>query len=169
MSCTLVSEREAFRVQIFKLIVDCIVSIPYSKGARLAPIFYQLDSSKKIVVYSKISLHFHKDYGIFCEGEWKQIIKNDGKKVGKAIINADAVKLTVVGLVGCNLAFSSNLAFGLNLTFGLIMALGLILAFGCNLATVKMLHRLKILRNCIFLTPVLVGDDRNVARINAWM
>ena len=42
-SLLLVSEREAFRVQISKL----------------------------IVVYSKISLHFHKDWGIFCEGEWE--------------------------------------------------------------------------------------------------
>ena len=35
--------------------------------------------------------------------------------------------------------------------------------------TVKMPHRSKILGNGIFLTLVLVGDDRNVARIDAWV
>jgi hypothetical protein len=35
--------------------------------------------------------------------------------------------------------------------------------------TVKMPHQSKILGNGIFLTLVLVGDDCNVARINAWM
>jgi hypothetical protein len=31
-----------------------------------------LQTSKLIVMYSKTSLHFCKDCGIFCEGEWKQ-------------------------------------------------------------------------------------------------
>jgi len=29
-------------------------------------------NSKLIVIYFKRSLHFHKDCGIFCEGEWEE-------------------------------------------------------------------------------------------------
>ncbi len=35
--------------------------------------------------------------------------------------------------------------------------------------TVKISHRSKILGYCIFLALVLVGDDRNFGRIDAWM
>jgi hypothetical protein len=50
-----------------KFIVESIL-----EGAQFAPNFDRcrdLDISKLVVIYSKRSLHFRKDCGIFCEGE----------------------------------------------------------------------------------------------------
>ena len=54
----------------FKFIVESIL-----EGAQFAPNFDRcrdLDISKLVVIYSKRSLHFREDCGIFCEGEWEQ-------------------------------------------------------------------------------------------------
>jgi hypothetical protein len=70
-------------------------------GDRIAP---QRAASKLIVIYgnSKISLHFRKDCGIFCEGEWEQsqqltrIFDNDSN----AAISQRLIGLGQTGLVG---------------------------------------------------------------------
>jgi hypothetical protein len=70
------------------LIVDS-TSIPYSEGAQ---------ASQNNFNDSKIFLHFHEDCGIFCEGEWEQIIKRDGI----AIINENNrnnLQLSDIGLI----------------------------------------------------------------------
>jgi hypothetical protein len=85
-------------------------------------------------IYSKISLHFCKDCGIFCAGVKEDIID---------AIHRNNIPLLAFGLIlafGLNLAFGSNfaisliMAFGHNLAFGLTMVFGLIMAFGRNLA-----------------------------------
>ena len=56
----------------------------HSEGARFAPNFDRpsdLDSSKLIVVFLEISLHFCEDYRIFREGEYQ--VKNDGYAIDK--------------------------------------------------------------------------------------
>jgi hypothetical protein len=53
-------------------------------------------TSKLIVIYSKISLHFRKDCGIFCEGEWEQQQQLNGHT------NLVGVGLIIhICLVGC--------------------------------------------------------------------
>jgi hypothetical protein len=82
------------------------------KGAQFAPNFFQVgnfNSSKLIVMYSKISFHFCKDCRIFCEGVKEAIIDT---------INRN------------NMAFGHNMAFGS--AFGHKMAFGP--AFGHNAA-----------------------------------
>jgi hypothetical protein len=99
-----------------------------SEGARAAPNNSHrliVNSHQLIVMCSKISFHFCKGCRIFCEGEYQvknngyaindfgkkqqqSIILNDNsndecqqeKNDGKVIINAEAVKLTIVGLLG---------------------------------------------------------------------
>jgi hypothetical protein len=90
------------------LIVDSF-SIPYSEGAQ---------ASQNNFNDSKISLHFCKDYGIFCEGEWEQIIKRDGI----AIINKNNknnLQLLDIGLI-------SFIDFGFNKINGFVGLVGLI-------------------------------------------
>ena len=56
----------------------------HSEGARFAPNFDRpsdLDSSKLIVIFLKISFHFCEDYRIFREGEYQ--VKNDGYAIDK--------------------------------------------------------------------------------------
>jgi hypothetical protein len=68
----------------YQLVVT-LIQISISEGAQFAPVILpaftdgdqiapQRAASKLIVIYrnSKISLHFCKDCGIFCEGEWEQ-------------------------------------------------------------------------------------------------
>jgi hypothetical protein len=90
------------------LIVDSI-SIPYSEGAQ---------ASQNNFNDSKISLHFRKDCGIFCEGEWEQIIKRDGI----AIINKNKrnnLQLSDISLIGLT-------TFGLLTINGFVGLVGLI-------------------------------------------
>jgi hypothetical protein len=63
----------------FKFFVESILD-----GERFTPNFDQrsnLDSSKIIVIFLKISFHFCEDYRIFCEGEYQE--KNDGYSIDK--------------------------------------------------------------------------------------
>jgi hypothetical protein len=86
-----------------------------------------------VSIKSKTSFHFCEDCRISCEGEWEcKVIINTNN--GNNNDYAEAVELTIIGLVDHNLAFGRNMAFSLNLAFGLILAFGLNLAFGCNLA-----------------------------------
>jgi hypothetical protein len=71
------------------LIVDSI-SIPYSEGAQ---------ASQSNFNDSKISLHFRKDCGIFCEGEWEQIIKRDGIPIINKN-NRNNLQVSDIGLIG---------------------------------------------------------------------
>jgi hypothetical protein len=132
-------------IDSFKLI-DALAS----EGARFAQIFYQLsdlDSSqlivdlfsinqsskniinssfklqKLIVIYSKRSLHFREDCGIFCEGEWEQQRRHDGHT---GLVNfiglvgfVDFIGLNDfgIGVVGCT-------GFGLNGTSLLVGFIG---------------------------------------------
>jgi hypothetical protein len=56
-----------------------------SKSASRLIVIITLRASQTIYNDSKIFLHFFLDYKIFCEEEWKRMIKKDGK----AIINAN--------------------------------------------------------------------------------
>jgi hypothetical protein len=61
-------------------------------------------ASKLVVKYSKIFLHFHKDWGKFCEGEWvqhRQLDEHNGL-VGLSLIgHFGLARLTgFVGLIG---------------------------------------------------------------------
>jgi hypothetical protein len=114
----------------FQLVVDYYL-IKYSEEAIINSQKFQFIVA---FIYSTISLHFCKDFGIFCEGVKEAIID---------AIHRNNIPLLAFGLIlafGLNLAFGRNLAFGLNtafghnLAFGLTMAFGLIMAFGCNLA-----------------------------------
>jgi hypothetical protein len=69
---------------------------------------------------SKISLHFRKDCGIFCEGEWEQIIKRDGIAIIHAN-NRNNSQLLVFGLI---MAFSHNKLIELIGLLGLIRFVG---------------------------------------------
>ena len=78
------------------------------KAQNLLLFFVQNDpasqSSKLIVKYSKISLHFHKDCGTFCVGEWvqhRQLDEHNGL-VGLSLINHSGLaRLTGFdGLIG---------------------------------------------------------------------
>jgi hypothetical protein len=92
-----------------------LIQISISEGARFAPVNLpaftdgdwiapQRAASKLIVIYInyKISLHFHEDCGIFCEGEWEQsqqltqIFDDDSN----AAISQWLIGLGQTGLVG---------------------------------------------------------------------
>jgi hypothetical protein len=121
----------------FKLIVALA-----SEGAMFAPYIFQdasylyklnhegacvqatsFQTSKLIVMYSKTSLHFREDCGIFCEGEWeqqRQLNKHNGL-VGFLGHNG----LTgLIGLIG--------LITGLIVLVGLINCIGQLRCNGCN-------------------------------------
>ncbi len=93
----------------------------------------QNSGSIVVSIKSATSFHFCKDCRIFHEGEWERkaiINTNDGNNIDYA----EAVELTIIGLVDHNLAFGCNMAFGLNLAIGLILAFGLNLAIAHNQA-----------------------------------
>jgi hypothetical protein len=107
----------------FKLVVEYYL-IKYSKEAIINNQKFQFIIA---FIYSKMSLHFCKDCGIFCEGVKESIIN---------AIQRNNIPLLAFSLnlaFGCNLAFGLIMAFGHNLAFDLFMAFGLNLAFGRNL------------------------------------
>jgi hypothetical protein len=58
-------------------------------------------ASNLIVNYSKISLHFHKDCGIFCEGEWGEQQQFDGHTgLGGFNLNGHICLVDQNGIVG---------------------------------------------------------------------
>jgi hypothetical protein len=63
----------------FGLIVEYeLIDASRSEGARAA-----------VEYHSKISLHFGKDFAIFCEGEWRQHINKNDANTNCIIFNKD--------------------------------------------------------------------------------
>ncbi len=63
----------------FGLIVEYeLIDASRSEGAQAA-----------VKYHSKISLHFGKDFAIFCEGEWRQNINNNDANTNCIIFNKD--------------------------------------------------------------------------------
>jgi hypothetical protein len=109
-----------------------LIDASNSKGVRAST---NIQNSGLIVasIKSKTSFHFCKDCRIFYEGEWEcKVIINTNN--GNNNNHAEAVELTIIGLVDHNLAFGRNMAIGLNLAFGRNLAFSLIMAFGHSLA-----------------------------------
>jgi hypothetical protein len=94
-------------------------------------------TSKLIVIYSKIPLHFHEDCSIFCEGEWEQqqrLNKHNGL-VGLSLIGHPGIaRLTgLVCLIGLVDFIGLNGLIGLiGLITGLVSLIGLVGHISCN-------------------------------------
>ena len=101
----------------------------HSEGARFAPNFDRpsdLDSSKLIVIFLKISFHFCEDYRIFREGEYQ--VKNDGYAIDK-----QRSANICIGSVDCNSSVDCNVLVGridLNNLNGLVDQISIISLIG---------------------------------------
>jgi hypothetical protein len=85
-----------------------LIDVSNAKGVQAST---NIQNSGLIVasIKSKTSFHFCKDCRIFREGEWEhKVIINTNKGNNKNY--AEAVELTIIGLVNHNLAFGRNMA-----------------------------------------------------------